>query len=95
VPDYERVFLMEMAMAGNSSYLGKFKEDLKYQRFTVLVFEPTSRNLKDENSIFGEENNAWVIHVVEPILCYYRPTFIERETNIQVLIRRTNTNRCD
>ena len=36
VEPYENVFLMEMAMAGNPEYLGRFHDDLKNHRFALI-----------------------------------------------------------
>ena len=40
VPEDELVFLMEMAMSNNSSYLDAFHLDLSNQRFAMIVSEP-------------------------------------------------------
>jgi hypothetical protein len=74
VPEDELVFLMEMAMSDNSSYLDKFHNDLQNQRFAMIVSEPLTTLYQGRNHSFGEENDAWVERVSEPILCYYEPS---------------------
>jgi hypothetical protein len=74
VPEDELVFLMEMAMSDNSSYLDKFHNDLQNKRFAMIVSEPLTTQHQGRNHSFGEENDAWVERVSEPILCYYEPT---------------------
>jgi hypothetical protein len=86
IPDYERVFLMEMAMAGNPDYLQKFREELKNQRFALIVSEPLYTRRKDESEIFGEENNAWVKQVSQYILRYYKEEELARQVHIQLLV---------
>jgi hypothetical protein len=82
VPDYERVFLMEMAMASNEPYLEKFHQDLDNRRFALIVAAPMFVNYKDSSEAFGEENNAWVSQVAEPLLCNYRPDKKLRDISI-------------
>jgi hypothetical protein len=74
VPEDELVFLMEMAMSDNSFYLDKFHNDLQNKRFAMIVSEPLTTQHQGRNHSFGEENDAWVERVSEPILCYYEPT---------------------
>jgi hypothetical protein len=74
VPEDELVFLMEMAMSDNSSYLDAFHNDLRNQRFAMIVSEPLTTQYQGKSHSFGEENDAWVEQVSEPILCYYEPT---------------------
>ncbi len=85
VPDYERVFLMEVAMADDPVYLGRFYEDLRNQRYALIVSEPLSREEKDGRLNFGIENNAWVKNVSRYVLCYYEPTLTLKEVQVQLL----------
>jgi hypothetical protein len=73
VPDYERVFLMEMAMANNQAYLQQFYRELRAHRFSLIVNEPLYTTTKGSPVRFGEENDAWVERVSKPLLCYYKP----------------------
>lgn len=74
VPNYELVFLMEMAMSNNTSYLDAFHADVSHQRFAMIVSEPLVIQYQGRNHGFGEENDAWVARVSEPVLCYYEPS---------------------
>jgi hypothetical protein len=103
VPDYERVFLMEMAMAGNAKYLGRLQEDLANHRFSLIITEPLYLKIKDETAEFGEENNIWIKQVVRLLRCYYiedenddDEKFMLREMQIQFLIPdpKPNPARC-
>lgn len=73
VPEYERVFLMEMAMADNQPYLQQFYRDLRAHRFALIVNEPLYITTKGSPVRFGEENDAWVERVSKALLCYYKP----------------------
>ena len=70
VPDYEAVFLMEMAMSNNRAYLEKFYDDLREHRFAAIVSGRQNLVVK-ENVVFAEENNVWNSRVSPYILCYY------------------------
>jgi hypothetical protein len=94
VPDYERVFLMEMAMAGNPDYLNKFHDELKNHRFAMIVSEPLFVQYKGSDEIFGEENNAWVSQVSKYVFCYYEPQKMLRNSRIQLLVPRSDTKDC-
>jgi hypothetical protein len=71
IPEYETVFLMEMAMSGNEPYLEQFHKDLREQRFDLIVVDRLSTQIQSRNEDFAEENNAWVEEVSRPIICYY------------------------
>ena len=88
VPEYERMFLMEAAMAGDPVYLGKLNADLKNHRFALIVSEPLSRQQKGASEVFGAENDVWVRRVAAPILCYYMPIKTLRTVRIQLLAPR-------
>ena len=92
VPDYERVFLMEMAMSGNPAYLNRFHQQLKDHQFSVIVVEPLNIVYKGRASSFGEENDAWVNQVSKPVLCSYEVDKTLRDVHIQVLVPRDKPN---
>jgi hypothetical protein len=71
IADYEKVFLMEMAMANHPQYLEMFRTDLRSKRFALIVSEPLIIVYQGRTKAFGEENDAWVRGVSEPVLCYY------------------------
>lgn len=86
IADYERVFLMEAAMAGAPAYLERFHDELRAQRFALIISEPLSREEKDGRVNFGLENNAWVKNVSRYILCYYQPVQTLKDVQVQLLI---------
>jgi hypothetical protein len=85
IPDYERVFLMEMAMAGDEEYLEQFYEHLKNHRFDLIIVEPLYDQEKGAFSSFGEENDLWVERVSRPILCHYEELRTLRLVHVQIL----------
>lgn len=88
VPEYELVFLMEMAMAGNRTYLDAFQQDIQNQRFALIISGPLNTKLQGSAHSFGEENDAWVKEVSEPVLCYYEPLVTMKQVAIQILAPR-------
>jgi len=89
IPEYERTFLMEMAMAHNEPYLAQFRRDLADRRFALIVVQPLNLRLKGRESMFGEENDAWVQGVAAPLLCYYEPVKVWRKVSVQLMRPRT------
>jgi hypothetical protein len=85
VPEYELVELMDHAMAGNVSYLAEFYSDLEEQRFVAIISDPLPIVWKGRTASFGEENDAWVRYVSEPILAEYEPTIQFDEVGVWIL----------
>ena len=94
ISDYEKVFLMEMAMAGNQNYLDRFRQDLRRHRFALIVSDPVFSKLKGSSERFGEENDAWVTQVAKYIQCYYEPDRTLPDVNIQLLTPSLNDDLC-
>jgi hypothetical protein len=95
VPGYEKVFLMEMAMAGHAGYLDEFRSDLMDHRFGLIVSDVVRFNTQTRDDQFGEENNAWDVHVSAPILCYYEEQVTFPESRVQVLVPRESAEPCE
>jgi hypothetical protein len=70
-PEYERVMLMEMAMAGNEGYLRDFESDLENHRYALIIFEPLTGVMQTSASAFAEENNAWLARITGPLMDNY------------------------
>jgi hypothetical protein len=71
--DYELLTLSEMAISNNQSYLTRFYQDLENHRFTMIVMDYQSGELKDPLfDSFAEENNAWRDHIAPPLKKYYQ-----------------------
>jgi hypothetical protein len=94
VPDYEKVFLMEMAMSGTRSYLDRFHSALRDHDFDLIVSEPLKIQVQGRSHAFGEENDAWVREVSEPALCFYEPVLTIGEAAVQVLAARSPQTPC-
>jgi hypothetical protein len=94
VPEYEKVFLMEMAMAGDQAYLSKFWEDLEQQRYALIVTDPLYMRLKGPGEMFGEENDAWVRNVSQKVLCNYVETRQLKNVALQLLTRQGENRVC-
>ena len=58
-------------MSKNRSYLDGFYDDLRHQRFGLIVVDPQKDSLVGEERAFGAENNKWVLKVTYPLWCYY------------------------
>ena len=94
VPEYEKKILMNEAMGDGANYFAPFYADLKAHRFSLIISEPLRAPVKDSNYQFGEENNAWVEWVVEPILCYYEEIETFKDPQIQLLVPKQGEVDC-
>ncbi len=94
IPDYEKVFFMEMAMSKNPTYLNNFYDDLESQRFVAIVTDQALENFKDRDQAWSEEHNVWVQFVSKPMLCYYQPRQTLRNLHEQVLFPRNDVEEC-
>ena len=84
---------MEMAISHNDPYLVRFTEDMKNQRFGLIITDPLYRNIReDSEDSLAAENNEWVRSVSRPILCAYEPFLTLTELTFQVLEPRINPN---
>ena len=84
--EYEKVFLMEMAMGNNLEYLDLFRQKLKEHAFTAIVSDPLSTNIQGGNRGFADENNAWVEQVVLPMLAEYEGVLSWRNGEVNLLV---------
>ena len=91
VPEYEKVFLMEMAMANNQDYLSGFRETLEDHTFVAIISDPLSTNIQGSNRGFADENNAWVQQVVLPMLAEYEGVLSWRNGEINLLVPQGET----
>jgi hypothetical protein len=93
-PEYETVFLMEMAMAGNRPYLDAFHSSLKEHEFGLIVVDRLSTAFQGSGHGFGEENDAWVREVSLPILCWYDPVLRLHEPRLDFLVPKSEGAGC-
>ena len=94
IPEYEREELMEMAMGENQDYLQIFRTDIETQHFSAIVVDPLSYRLLGRNYAFGEENNAWVRHVMRPILCNYQEDVAFPADQIAIYVPQEDARQC-
>jgi len=94
VPEYEKKVLMNAAMGADANYFTNLYTELEARRFSLIISEPLRAPVKDSNYQFGEENNAWVKWVVEPMLCYYDEIATWKNVQIQLLVPKQGDNDC-
>jgi hypothetical protein len=92
VPEYETVFLMEMAMGNNQFYLQPFHQYLRDHRFALIIADPQNTTLQGRGHQFGEENDAWVKGVSVPLLCSYYPKVTLSAVNVIIYAPRANSD---
>ncbi len=91
VPEYEKVFLMEMAMGNNIEYLSIFQQKLQDHAFVAIISDPLSTSIQGSNRGFADENNAWVGQVVLPMLANYEGVLSWRNGEINLLVPQGET----
>jgi len=89
VVEYEKVDLMEMAMASNEIYLSEFWEDLENHRFDLIVSEPLRIVFRPSTDRFAEENNAWVESIAVPLLDSYEILTEMLDSNMVVMVPKS------
>lgn len=95
IPEYETVFLMEMAMSRNRGYLDNFHADLENQVFDMIVVDRLSTQIQTREHNFAEENNAWVEEVSRPILCNYGTVFSLSSPPLDFLTPLRGESQCE
>jgi len=85
VGDYEKKYMMDEALTGDSVYFQTFYRDLARKRFSLIVSEPLETFLQRPGEIFGDEGDDFVKWVSIPVLCYYQPIATFREAGVQLL----------
>ncbi len=96
VPEYEKKYMMDQAMASNADYFQSYYQDLARQRFALIVTEPLkTRRREDLGGPFSEENDAWVLWVSNPTLCFYEPIYTSTDVNVELLVPKQNPVGCE
>src|SRR5215211_276601 len=96
VPDYEKKYVMDQAMANNADYFQAYYHDLANKRFALIVTEPLKTKRREElGGPFSEENDAWVLWVSNPTLCFYEPVYRSTDVNIELLVPKQNPLGCE
>jgi hypothetical protein len=91
VPDYEKKFVMDQALADNEAYFNEFYEDLAAGEFALIVSEREGTTLKelDQESVgdsLVEESNAWTHWVSIPLLSYYESVANYKDAAIELFM---------
>jgi hypothetical protein len=87
VPEYDKVYLMEMVISNNTAYMAQFQEDLANHRFRIIVMEPMyPKKLTTSSHVFTEEHNAWTERVTLPVLADYQVVLDYSEEGMIVLM---------
>jgi hypothetical protein len=94
IAEYEKKMLMNEALSANAAYFEPFYADLEARRFALIISDPLRTPIKDSSFQFGEENNAWVTWVSNPVLCYYEEKHLLKEVSVQLLVPKREPVDC-
>ncbi|HJR79393.1 MAG TPA: hypothetical protein VJ821_04920, partial [Anaerolineales bacterium] len=96
VPEYEKKYMMDQAMANNAHYFEAYYHDLAKKRFALIVTEPLRTKTREElGGPFSEENDAWVLWISNPTLCFYEPLYRSTDVNVELLVPKQNPLGCE
>lgn len=95
IPEYEKKYMMDQALASNKSYFQPYYQDLAKRRFALILTEPLKVTIKEKEGVFSEENDLWVTWVSEPTLCFYEPIMTDKIVAVQLLVPRQNPTGCE
>jgi hypothetical protein len=95
VPEFEKKYMMDQALASNETYFRPYYQDLANNRFALIVTEPLKVGLKEEGGVFSEENDLWVRWVSAPTLCFYEQINTDKTVGIELLVPRENPVGCE
>ena len=86
IPEYEKVFLMEMAMGNNQEYLQEFYDRLDSHFYSAILMEPINTSIQSSWKSFANENNSYVRNVILPMLMDYQLALNWKNGEINLLI---------
>jgi hypothetical protein len=87
---YDKIELMEMAMARNSGYAQMFSTDIKNRKFSLIISEVLPEWLKpySKNKFASDwyENNVWVDEVATPVLASYTAIYTNQDLKFAIYV---------
>ena len=72
---FDKIELMEMAMAKYTAYRDIFWKAIENKTFPLIISEVHPDSIQDANTPFGYENNVWHDDVSFPILKNYERVY--------------------
>ena len=93
-PEYETVFMLEMAMSGNEKFFEKFRQDLKDNRFGAIVTYPQPDRLQGPGQSFFEENNVQIKYIGQTLICYYQVVRSWSDVSVAIFLPRPQPQDC-
>jgi len=82
---YEKIELMEMAMANNKYYFEEFQANIRNRKFALIVSKPLHGVIiRAYTDPYWYENNVWAEYVASPILQYYEPIYLNNDSRVVI-----------
>ena len=72
VPEYDNIDLMEFAMTNYRPLIDQFHADIAAHKYAMIIAPIPPGQLRETDSAFSEENNAWLKRVSIPMLREYK-----------------------
>lgn len=97
-PEYEKKYVMDQALSGNSVFFQQFVEDLAANKYALIVGELEDTVFRGRNPEYGdslvEEDNAWRRWVSLPLLRYYESVHDFRDAGVETFMPIGRTFEC-
>ena len=72
VPEYDNIDLMEYAITNYRPMIDKFRADVAAYKYALIIAPIPPGQLRETDSAFSEENNAWLKRISIPMLRSYK-----------------------
>ena len=72
VPEYENIDLMEYAITNYRPMIDQFRADVAAHKYALIIAPIPPGQLRETDSPFSEENNAWLKRISIPLLRSYK-----------------------
>ena len=72
VPEYENIDLMEYAITNYRPMIDQFRADVAAHKYALIIAPIPPGQLRETDSAFSEENNAWLKRISIPMLRSYK-----------------------
>lgn len=72
VPEYDNIDLMEYAITNYRPMIDQFRTDVVAHKYALIIAPIPPGQLRETDSAFSEENNAWLKRISIPMLREYK-----------------------
>ena len=86
VPEYDNIDLMEYAITNYRPMIDQFRADVAVHKYALIIAPIPPGQLRENDSPFSEENNAWLKRISIPMLRSYKVLATFEDGDFVVLV---------